>query len=184
MAVWCAGGLFVAGMSVGLNVVGRWLWNGAPYPVANPDRVAARLKTEVGQVHVEAALPGPLEAPARVETGACDYRGLRSIAHIDQGLSDVRDFRLSWRMTNVPEAAARSAQERTRLRLARDGWKLTSENISDRGFRFEHPGTGDKMDVDWYRPTGTYAVTAYAPCGKVPDGFDEYNWPLARWAPA
>ncbi|MFF4531568.1 hypothetical protein ACFY1P_20145 [Streptomyces sp. NPDC001407] len=184
VALWCAGGLLVIGVSVGMGAAVRWLWNGPPYPAADPDRVAARLKAEAGRVHDEAALPGALEAPARVETGACDYRGLRSIAHIDQGRSDVRDFRLSWQVTDVPEGAARSAQERTRRRLVRDGWRLISENVSDRGFRFERPGSGERVDVDWYRPTGTYAVTAYAPCGRVPDGFDEYQWPAARWAPA
>ncbi|MEV4742520.1 hypothetical protein [Streptomyces sp. NPDC049555] len=179
VAVWCIGGLLVIGAGVGVRLVGLWLWYGEPYPVADPDRVAARLEKEAGQVYDEAALPGPPKASLRAGTSACDYRGLRSIAHIDQGLGDVRSFRLSWQMTDVSETAARSARERTRLRLARDGWKL-SKNISDEFFRFEQPGTGDKVDVDWYRPTGTYTVTAYAPCGKVPDVFDENHWPAAR----
>lgn len=164
-------------------MAGLRLWNGAPYPVADPGQVAARLKAQVQQVYDEAALPGTPEAPTRVGTSACDYRGLKSIAHIDQGRRDVRRFELSWRMTEVPEATARSAQQRTRHRLEQNGWKLISENVSDRGFRFEQPETGDKVDVDWYQPTGTYAVTAYAPCGKVPDGFADYAWAGAGWAP-
>ncbi|MET9435784.1 hypothetical protein [Streptomyces sp. NPDC006551] len=177
--LWFACGL----LAVGAGVAGHRVWNGTPYPASDPDRVAARLKVEAQRVYDEAALPGIPAAPSRVETGTCSYRGLRSIAHIDRGRRDVRSFELSWRVTNVPEATARSAQDRTRLRLARHGWKLTSENISDRGFRFEHPETGDKVDVDWYRPTGTFAVSAYAPCGKLPDGFSEYDWPKADWAP-
>ncbi|MFJ9887430.1 hypothetical protein ACIQRW_16395 [Streptomyces sp. NPDC091287] len=39
------------------------------------------------------------------------------------------------------------------------------------------------MDAHWYRETGTYAVSAYAGCGKLPTGFDEYAWPEAYWAP-
>ncbi|MEV4505437.1 hypothetical protein [Streptomyces klenkii] len=118
-----------------------------------------------------------------MSTSACDYRGLKAIARIDQGRRDARSFNLSWRVTDIPEATARSARERTRHRLEQNGWRLTRENVSDRGFRFEHPRTGDKIDVDWYQPTGTYAVTTYAPCGKVPAGFDEYAWQGARWAP-
>lgn len=48
----------------------------------------------------------------------------------------------------------------------------------------EHPGTGYTVDVDWYRSTGTFAVSTYAPCGRLPDGFDAYDWPQAdRAAP-
>ncbi|MDQ0945991.1 hypothetical protein [Streptomyces sp. V1I1] len=68
-----------------------------------------------------------------------------------------------------------------RRRLEQEGWKLTSENIADMGFRFEHPDTGDMLDMDWYEPTGTLAVSIYAPCGKLPDTFDPYEWPASAW---
>lgn len=163
-----------------LGVAGHRLWNGAPYPADDPDRVAARLKWEAGLVYGEAALPGARDASSRVETGVCYNRGLRAIAHIDEGRSDVGSFGLSWQVAGISEAVARSAQERTRLRLAREGWKRTS--FSDRGFRFEHPESGDKVDVDWYRSTGTFAVSTYAPCGGLPDRFNAYDWPQANWA--
>lgn len=175
---------FVCGLLVvGMGVTGHRLWNGMPYPAADPDQVAARLKAEAQRVYGEAALPGTPAPHSRVETGTCYYRGLRSIAHIDEGRPDVRSFGLSWRVTDVPEDTARSAQKRLRLRLERGGWKLTSENVSHRGFRFEHPETGDKVDVDWHRTTETFAVSTYAPCGALPDGFNEYAWPEADWAP-
>ncbi|WP_158710441.1 hypothetical protein [Streptomyces flavochromogenes] len=170
-------------IAVGLVAAGHHLWNGAPYPEAAPDAVAGRLKAQAQRVYDEAALPRAPEVRSRVETGTCSYRGLRSVAHIDRGRPDVRSFGLSWRVTDVPETTARAAQARTRLRLERDGWKLVSENVSDLGFRFEHPGTGDKVDVDWYEPTGTFALSAYAPCGKLPDGFSAYDWPAAAWTP-
>ncbi|WP_328945895.1 hypothetical protein OG259_35110 [Streptomyces sp. NBC_00250] len=171
-------------IAVGLILAGFSVWNGPPYPAADPDAVAGRLKAEAQRVYDEAALPGGADGVgSRVETGSCSYRGLRGFAHIDSGRPDVRSFGLSWSVTDVPEAAARAAQARTRLRLERDGWKLVSENISDLGFRFEHPGTGDKVDVDWYEPTGTFALSTHAPCGKLPDGFSEYDWPTAAWAP-
>ncbi|MGK5638081.1 hypothetical protein ACSNOK_07145 [Streptomyces sp. URMC 126] len=183
LALWSAGGLLAVGAIGGSYVAGLRLWNGTPYPPADPDRIAVRLKAQAQRVYDEAALPRTPEAPSRVGTSACDYRGLRSIAHIDQGRRDVRRFELSWRVTDVPEATARSAEERTRRRLERQGWKLTLQDVSDHGFWFEQPVSGDTIDVDWYRSTGTYAVTAYAPCGKVPDGFDEYAWAGAGWSP-
>ncbi|WP_326769643.1 hypothetical protein OG978_38450 [Streptomyces sp. NBC_01591] len=51
------------------------------------------------------------------------------------------------------------------------------------GFRFERPDTAYMVGVDWHRPTGTLAVVVHAPCGKLPDGFDEYAWPEAAWSP-
>ncbi|WP_338497958.1 hypothetical protein [Streptomyces sp. SJL17-4] len=171
-------------IAVGLVAAGSYVWNGTPYPATDPDAVAARLKAEGQRVYDEAVLPAGADGVgSRVETRLCSYRGLRGFAHIDSGRLDVRSFELSWRVTDVPVATARAAQARTRLRLERDGWKLVSENISDLGFRFEHPGTGDKVDVDWYEPTGTFALSAYAPCGKLPDGFSEYAWPAADWTP-
>ncbi|MEU1862605.1 hypothetical protein [Streptomyces gardneri] len=178
--LWLGGGLLVAGVCF----AGHWVWNGPPYPKADPDRVAAQLKAEARRVYDEAALPGAPDAPSRVEPGTCYYRGLRSLAHIDQGRSDVRSFGLSWQIVGVPEDTARAAQDRTRLRLEREGWKLVSQNVSDRGFRFERPGSGDLVDVDWYEPTSTFVVHVYAPCGELPDGFDAYDWPQTDWTPA
>ncbi|MFF9146874.1 hypothetical protein ACF1BN_18625 [Streptomyces sp. NPDC014861] len=39
------------------------------------------------------------------------------------------------------------------------------------------------MGVDRYEPTGTYAVNAHEPRGRVPDGFDAYARPSAGWHP-
>ncbi|CAL9495222.1 hypothetical protein [Streptomyces sp. enrichment culture] len=177
-----AAGLVLAGATVAV----RSLWEGTPYPAADPGRVAARLKAHAQQVHTEAALPQGPAAPARVLTGTCAYRGLKALAHIDRDRTDVHSFHLDWRVTDVPEAVARRAQEPTRRRLERDGWEveLRDDSRVGFGFRFRHPGTGEAVDVHWYRPTGTYAVSAYAPCGKVPDGFDAHTWPAARWTPA
>ncbi|MFF4444082.1 hypothetical protein [Streptomyces sp. NPDC001502] len=147
------------------------LWNGAPYPEVDPQAVAARLGAEAGRVEDDLALPvrsGPL--PDRVETGACYHRGLRSIAHIDEARRDVRTFSLERETTGIPQDTARTAQERVRSRLSRQGWKLIGQNISDMGFRYENQQTGDQVHVDWYEPTGTLAVRVHAPCGKIPDG--------------
>ncbi|MFE4381854.1 hypothetical protein [Streptomyces cyaneofuscatus] len=40
------------GIAVLLGVAAlAWLWNGPPYPAADPDRVAVRLKAEAGQTY-------------------------------------------------------------------------------------------------------------------------------------
>ncbi|WP_327240767.1 hypothetical protein OG243_40925 [Streptomyces sp. NBC_01318] len=170
-------------LAVGASVVDYRVWEGEPYPAVVPDQVAVRLKGEAQRVYEEVALPGrPGASSSGVETGTCYYRGLRSIAHIDEGRSDVRSFGLEWRVTDVPRSTARAGQERVRRRLEGEGWRLTGENVSDMGFRFEHPDTDDMVDVDWYEPTGTLAVSVYAPCGKLPAGFDEYAWPESEWS--
>ncbi|MFD9224572.1 hypothetical protein ACFWDI_32300 [Streptomyces sp. NPDC060064] len=181
--LWLIGVLLVVAVTVTVTVTCYRVWNGEPYPASDPDQVATRLKQEAQRVYDEVALPGPPDVSSRVETGTCYYRGLRSIAHIDQGRSDVRSFGLEWRVTDVPRNTARSGQERVRRRLEQEGWKLTSENVSDLGFRFERPDTDEMVDVDWYEPTGTLAVSVYAPCGKLPGGFDEYEWPESEWSP-
>ncbi|MEV4969827.1 hypothetical protein [Streptomyces scopuliridis] len=178
--LWLTGVLLVVAASVACHR----LWNGLPYPATDPDQVAAQLKQEVQRVYDDVALPGPPDASAsRVTTGTCYYRGLRSIAHIDEGLIDVRSFGLEWQVTDVPRSTAYLGQERVRQRLEQEGWKLTGENISDMGFRFERSNTDHTVDVNWYQPTGTLAVSVYAPCGKLPDSFDEYAWPESEWSP-
>ncbi|MGC5536099.1 hypothetical protein [Streptomyces sp. SR-10] len=161
-----------------------WLWDGTPYPEADPDRVTVRLKAQAQRAYDEAALPGrPEVGPVRVETGPCYYRGLRSVAHIDQSRPDVGDFRLEWRVTAVPENVARSGLHRMRARLVREGWTLVDTGVDMPGFRFRDPDNEGHVTARWYRETGTYAVSTYAGCGKLPDGFDEYAWPEARWSP-
>ncbi|MFD7783189.1 hypothetical protein ACFV4Q_08890 [Streptomyces nojiriensis] len=147
------------------------LWNGAPYPEVDPQVVATRLGAEAGRVENDLALPVGSRPPAgRMETGACHYRGLRAFAHIDRARSDVHTFSVERETTGIAEDTARTAQERVRSRLSQQGWKLTSQNITNMGFRYENPDTGDQVHVDWYKYTGTLAFRVYAPCGQVPDG--------------
>ncbi|GGX68701.1 hypothetical protein [Streptomyces hiroshimensis] len=179
-------------LAAGAYGAGTWmdaaagrLWNGEPYPAADPDQVAVRLKGQAQRVYEEVALPGrPDVGSDGVGTGTCYYRGLRSIGHIDQGLPGVSSFVLEWRVTDTSRDIARAGQERVRRRLEQQGWKFAMENVgSDMGFRYEDPETGDHVDVDWHQPTGTLAVRIFTPCGKVPQGFDEYAWPASAWSP-
>lgn len=172
--------------AAGLAVLAAALWFGSPYPAADPEAVAGRLKAEAQRAYDEAGFPpGTVPVHDGVRTGSCSYRGLRSVAHIDRPRLDVRSFALSWEVRGVSEAAARAGQDRTRARLAAAGWHPGSAREDDLvfGFRFAHPDSGEVVDLDWYEPTGTYVVRAYAPCGRLPDGFDEYDWPSAAWHP-
>ncbi|NUK84742.1 hypothetical protein [Streptomyces lunaelactis] len=182
-------GLVTVALLVAAVVAGNVVWNGAQYPSADPDAVAQRLKARSDEVYDSFALSEKYAAGSgRVDTGACYYRGLRSIAHIDEARSDVRSFGLDWSVPDVPEAAARDAQRRVRQRLVQKGWKLTHEGdragatFRELGFRFENPG-GDQVDVRWNDSTTTLFISVYAPCGQVPDEFVEYDWSEADWHP-
>ncbi|MCX4682042.1 hypothetical protein OG413_43445 [Streptomyces sp. NBC_01433] len=171
-------------------VAGNAVWNGAPYPTADPDAVAQRLKARSDQVYDGFALPEKYAPDSgRVDTGACYYRGLRSIAHIDEARSDVRSFGLDWSVPEVPEATARDAQQRVRRLLVRKGWKLAHKGdratatLRELGFRLENPESGDQVDVRWNDSTTTLFISVYAPCGQVPDEFVEYDWSEADWHP-
>lgn len=170
-----------------LALLGAVLWFGFPYPAVDPDAVAARLDAEVRRTYGEADLP-PGSAPVRDRfgTSSCYYRGLRYLAHFDRARPDVSGFSLSWRAEGVSEAAARTGLERTRARLTAAGWKLGWEDEHDPGLQFEDPDSGDKVTVDWHgttSETGTYEVSAYAACGKLPDGFDPDDWTPAPPSP-
>ncbi len=175
---------------VAVAVAGNVVWNGTPYPSADPDAVAQRLKARSDEVNGGFALSGKYAAGSgRVDTGPCYYRGLRGVAHVDEARSDVRSFALDWSVPGVPEATARDAQRRVRQRLTQKGWKLTHEGdragatFRELGFRFEDPEGGDQVDVRWNDSTTTLSVSVYAPCGRVPERFVEHDWPEADWHP-
>lgn len=183
-------GIVLVALSVAAMVAGNYVWNGASYPSAVPDAVAKRLKVRSDEVYDGFALPEKYAADSgRVVSGACYYRGLRSIAHIDEARSDVSSFGLDWSVPGVPEATARDAQRRVRDRLVQKGWKPTREDdragsaFRELSFRFENPEDGDQVDVQWNDSTTTLFISVYAPCGQVPDGFVEYRWSQADWQP-
>ncbi|WP_409055894.1 hypothetical protein [Streptomyces sp. SYP-A7185] len=180
----------VVALSAAAAVAGNSVWNGEPYPSADPDAVAQRLNDRSDEVYDGFGLPDTYAAaPGRVDTGACSYRGLRGFAHVDEARSDVRSFGLDWSVPHVPEATARDAQERVRRQLVERGWKRTHDwgrrtgaSSLQLGFRFEDP-RGDQVDVQWNDATTTLFISVYAPCGQVPDTFDEHRWPAADWDP-
>ncbi|WP_405615532.1 hypothetical protein OG292_20605 [Streptomyces sp. NBC_01511] len=189
-----AAGLAVIPLSVAAAAAGNLaseMWNGPPYPSADPDTVAQRLKDRSDAVYEGFALPEKYPADSgSVETGACYHQGMKSFTHIDEARSDVVSFGLRWSVPDVPEATARDAQQRVRQQLVKQGWRLTSEEgdragatFSELGFRFEDPKGGDLVDVQWNDSTTTLFISVYAPCGQVPDDFSPYDWPEGDWHP-
>ncbi|MEV0774552.1 hypothetical protein [Streptomyces sp. NPDC050428] len=188
--LYATAGLVLAALLVAAAVAGGCVWNGTPYPLVDPDAVAQRLKDRSDGVYNGFDLPAKYRADSGgIDTGACYYRGLKSLAHIDESRSDVRSFGLDWSVPNVPEATARDAQQRVRQRLVKQGWELTHEGdragatFRELGFRFEDPEGGDQVDVQWNDSTATLFISVYAPCGQVPDEFVEYGWSEADWHP-
>ncbi|MFE0426880.1 hypothetical protein [Streptomyces sp. NPDC058953] len=175
--LWTVGTLVATGV---LAVGGLW-WNGPPYPATDPDRIAEGLKAQAQVVYDDLALPGRPAAGGTVATSTCPYRGLRGLV-TQRMRPDVAGFWLHWKFEDTDPATARAGQDRVRARLERLGWRLVSENIaSDQGFRYVAPSGDDKIDVNWYRATRILAVTLHSPCGVLPEGYDESDWPAARW---
>ncbi|QDY80560.1 hypothetical protein [Streptomyces qinzhouensis] len=176
----------VALVVVGAGVLGVRLWNGEPYPSSDPDRVADRLEQRAQTLYDEAALPGrPRVESAGVRKSGCQYRGLRGIAHLDDSRRpDVWQLRLDWSAPGLDIAVARAAQERIRERLERRGWTAADGIFGDMGFRFRAPGSGEQVDVMWYQATGNMLVRASAPCGEVPQRFQDSGWHNSGWSPS
>ncbi|MEU7280399.1 hypothetical protein AB0A69_16665 [Streptomyces sp. NPDC045431] len=183
--------LLAVGVDAGAKKVSE-LWNGRPYPAADPAAVSQKLQERSQWTYDGFGLPpataGAVQAGG-MSTGACYYRGLRGFGHIDEARMDVVDFGLRWEVPGVPEDTARQAQQRLRKRLEGAGWKLTHdgnrtlEELVELGYRYQQPGGEDHIDVRWNNRTTTLVVTVYAPCGQVRPGSLDTEAAKASWAP-
>lgn len=185
------GGTLTVGAAMAVSRGAQAVWEGAPYPKADPDAVARRLKERSQLTYDAFGLPGAHTVqPARMSDGACYYRGLESLGHIDEARRDVRSFGLSWSVEDVPEEQARASQDRLRQQLAERGWELTrdwnreSSGSLTLGSTFRHPGTPDQIHVKWNDSTTTLFVDVYAECGRVPAGYDSTAEWTAAWVPS
>ncbi|MFF5086984.1 hypothetical protein [Streptomyces niveus] len=93
--------LAVTVIAVPVLWLGHRLWNGDPYPSADPDAIAVQLGRDARLAYDDLALPGRPEVTSQIRTGACHYRGLRSFAHIDRSRLDVDSFQLDWGLTRT-----------------------------------------------------------------------------------
>ncbi|MEU0272842.1 hypothetical protein [Streptomyces sp. NPDC006307] len=183
--------LLAVGVDAGAKKVSE-LWNGKPYPSADPAAVARLLQERSQWAYDGLGLP-PATAGAvhssGMDTGACYYRGLRGFGHIDDARLDVVDFSLRWEVPGTPENTAREAEQRLRQRLEDAGWKRTHdgnrrhEEFVELGYRYRQPDAEDHIDVRWNNRTTTLFVSVYAPCGQVRPGSLDTEAAKAGWSP-
>ncbi|MFG2777563.1 hypothetical protein ACGFY7_06820 [Streptomyces prunicolor] len=194
--------LALAGAVVGTVGVARWserLWEGDPYPVADPAATAQRLDGHTQAVYDVLGLPHAQLDPdwpgggSEADGYGCYYRGLK---HWSEQLSDsppspphVVDVSNEWALKGVSRDQAVSALRRVRKALTRQGWKVTAYENSRAWLRLALtlPDTDDTVSIQTY-PRDRLQVSAYADCARYPSGtpvddLDEPELP-AQGAPA
>lgn len=184
----------VAGLALGM-VAGVWwcarLWDGVPYPVADPAATARQVDRHTQAVYDVLDLP-----QAELDTGwpgrgldadgsSCYRRGLR---HWGDQLSDsppsephtvmVHD---SWALTGVSPAQAESALKRARRALTQRGWTVTAYEHSRQRLRLTltPPRTDITVVLEAY-PGDRLQVAAHADCARYPSHtpLDNLDTPL------
>ncbi|WP_030714020.1 hypothetical protein [Streptomyces sp. NRRL F-2580] len=172
----------VVGAAVGFA---RWftpIWDGTPYPVADPAATARELEDHTQSAYAALGLPRAELAdwPGAglvAEGDDCHLRGMRhwsgrAIAYPPQapGVVAVSD---TWGLGGVPRAEAGPALERARKALTRQGWKVTAYETAPRlaqaELRLELPGTGRTLSLTTY-PGDRLEVAAHADCARYPAG--------------
>ncbi|MFE1951138.1 hypothetical protein ACFW9D_11785 [Streptomyces sp. NPDC059524] len=177
------------------------VWNGEPYPVADPAVTASRIDERTQDVYDALALPdaGLDRAwPGRaVEAygSSCRPRGLR---HFSDQLADsppsadgVVTVHSEWALTGVSPADAAAGLRRVEKRLEPRGWEVVEyDHDGTRPFmRLRPPGGGDEdqIQIQSY-PRDRLQVAAYSSCARYPEGtpLTSYGEPAlpAQQAPA
>lgn len=182
---------------LGLAWSANRVWNGAPYPVADPAATARRLDGHTQAVYDVLGLPdAELDTnPYDVGQTAGENCGYPGLGHVSAQLNGshvpgVVTVSSSWRLRGVTRAQADSALARSRQALAGKGWQVTEyRNIHDRviGVEAQPPGSGDRVHISAF-PGDRFEVTAHAECARYPSktSLDETGVPTlpAQQAPA
>lgn len=174
--------LALAGTVVGMVGFARSferLWEGDPYPVANPAATAQRLDGHTQAVYDALGLPHAQLDPdwpgGGSEVDGCYYRGLK---HWSEQLSDsppslphVVGVSNEWALKRVSRDQAVSALRRVRKELTRQGWKVTAYENSRAwlSLTLTLPDTDDTVSIQTY-PRDRLQVSAYADCARYPSG--------------
>ncbi|WP_380282424.1 hypothetical protein [Kitasatospora purpeofusca] len=183
VGVGMAGALFLGGVKA------TELWQGEPFPVADPVAVAGRLDARTQAVYDALLLPdAPLnrEWPSEgIEASIYDCHP-RGLAHFLDSISDspprepgTTAVHESWALAGVTHAQAVDAMARARQTLTAAGWKVTSYtdlSPDDVTLRLKPPqaddgvtdGVTDGVSVALY-PRGNLAVFAGTDCIRMPD---------------
>ncbi|MFD0415583.1 hypothetical protein [Streptomyces sp. NPDC127108] len=177
-------GLGIAAALAGLVGLARWfegVWEGEPYPVADPAATSRHLDERSQAVYDALALPdarldtkrsGPR---AYTDAYTCDRRGLRTLSDaLDPSPPSephVVSVTYDWTLRDVPRARAVTALAHARRELTRQGWKV-AEHQNDRyglELSMRPPRDGTSVAITAY-PGGRLEVSAYAGCARYPEG--------------
>ncbi|MFE6871187.1 hypothetical protein ACFVFS_32100 [Kitasatospora sp. NPDC057692] len=159
------------------------LWQGDPFPVADPVAVAQRLDGQTQSIYDALQLPPTRLVPDWPGGGIeatvhdCHARGLGEALNDsppeEPGTAAVH---ASWALADVPAAEAVEAMARARRTLTAAGWTVTSSTetpAEDASLRLRPPATADgvtvRAGVSVY-PNGALAVFAVTECLRYPDG--------------
>ncbi|MGQ5635361.1 MULTISPECIES: hypothetical protein [unclassified Streptomyces] len=175
--------MITSGAAVGLTMLGivgfLRLWDGKPYPMADPATAATRLGGDTQAVYDALDLPtAELDTAGDFEADGygCQYRGLK---HLSEQLADspgnppgVVEVRAGWALKGVSRAEAVSAMQRARRELARRGWEVADyENSRFRLWLSMKPAGGDDRVTVEANPGGRLEVEAHtADCIRYPPG--------------
>ncbi|GHC52794.1 hypothetical protein [Streptomyces flavofungini] len=177
-------GLGIVAALAGFIGLARWfdgVWQGDPYPVADPAATSRHLDERSQTVYDALALPhARLDAErsgVRAYTDAynCDRRGLRTWSDaLDPSPPSephVVSVSYDWTLRDVPRARAVVALQHARKELTREGWTV-AEHRDDR-YRLQlsvrPPKDGTSVTLTAY-PGDRLEVSAYADCARYPKG--------------
>lgn len=177
-------GLGIVAALAGFIGLARWfdgVWQGDPYPVADPAATSRHLDERSQTVYDALALPDArLDAErsgvrAYADAYTCHRRGLRTWSDaLDPSPPSephVVSVNYDWTLRDVPRARAVTALQHARKELTRAGWKV-AEHQNDR-YRLElslrPPGDGTSITLTAY-PGDRLEVSAYADCARYPEG--------------
>ncbi|MFD9484979.1 hypothetical protein ACFWBX_13440 [Streptomyces sp. NPDC059991] len=166
------------------------VWDGEPYPVADPAATARRLDHDTQVAYEALRLPDARldpESPGAGMESSGSGCGLRGLRHLVDNISDtppsepyVVSVSDHWGLQGVPRERALPALERVRAALTHSGWSVVSFENSRYGLalRLRHPAGGDTIHVESY-PGGRLAVYAFSECARYPhrDGADTWDDP-------
>lgn len=188
-----AAGVGAAATLAGVVGVGLWfegVWEGDPYPVADPAATSRRLDERTQRVYDALALPDARldtersAARAEAEGYGCYRRGMRhwsdAFAGSPPSEPHVVNVSYDWTLRGVPRARAATAVEHAKKELTREGWKVAAHDDDRFGLRLKvvAPGGGLSVSVTSY-PSGRLEIAGYADCARYPSGtnLDEYGVP-------
>ncbi|MEU5160111.1 hypothetical protein AB0G74_10950 [Streptomyces sp. NPDC020875] len=186
----CLAALTLLGAAATYAVIGPpgdHLWRGKPYPVADPDTVAERVRDESRRIHTALGAPAD-RAPVfnSLRSTSCRARAMIATERIDRTAVAVRHV---WEIDGFDGRTARTAIDRAGEGIAGSGWKNTfryDDEMNGRGGaggRYEQPDTGYTLTLQWVASRRTVQINLETPCRKFPAGHPKADDGPLEWVP-